>query len=109
MDIKNVEKIHIVTERKDFDEFGLTKVDQETIDQLSDFLTQYRVKLTNKEGWISDHEQEQFEIYLGYKNGEMEKYTFERDVVVSSHIYEVMNAPLDYKWIQKFAHDNNFK
>jgi hypothetical protein len=105
LDMGNVDKVQIITgDKKEF-EMEMTKVDQDTLNKLSDFITQYQVKGTNKKGYISNFENERFELYLGYKNGEIESYIFERDVVVSNGIYEVLNAPLDYKWIQEFACD----
>lgn len=100
LDIGNVDKVHIITEHKDSFQFELKKVDQESINKLADFLNQYQVKLTNEHGWISKYENERFELFLGYKNGESDRFTIEHDVVVSTRVYRVLNAPLDYKWIQ---------
>ncbi|MEH7225906.1 hypothetical protein V7112_19005 [Bacillus sp. JJ1566] len=109
LDVGNVDKIHIITEYKDSYEFEISKVDHETIHKLADFLNQYKVKRTNKDGWISNYENERFELILGYKNGEIEIYTLERDVVVSNKVYKIINAPLDYQWIQEFERDINSK
>ncbi|WP_077617488.1 hypothetical protein [Bacillus sinesaloumensis] len=109
VNMENVDKVHIITEYKDSYEFEISKVDQETINKLANFLNQYKVKLTNQDGWISNNEDERFELYLGYKNGEIEIYTIERDVVVSNRVYKVVNAPLDYKWIQELERDINSK
>lgn len=83
-------------------EIEIPKVNQEQINQLADYLNQYQVRLTMKDGWNSDHPSEQFTLRIVYKNGDYEIYTFERDVVAAKGIYEVVNAPLDYKWIQEF-------
>ncbi|MDR4885998.1 hypothetical protein RGU12_00370 [Fredinandcohnia sp. QZ13] len=109
LDMDNVDKFHIVTEYKDSYEFKLSKIDQEAINKLAAYLNQYKVKLTNKDGWVSNYENERFELYLGYKNGEMEIYTLERDVIASNRVYKVLNAPLDYKWIKEFERDINSK
>ncbi|MCC3359248.1 hypothetical protein [Bacillus sp. REN16] len=107
LDMDNVDKIHIITEYKDSYEFEISKVDQEIITKLADFLNQYKVKLTNQDGWISNYENERFELHLGYKNGAYEIYTLERDVVVSNRVYKVVNEPLDYKWIKGLERDIN--
>jgi hypothetical protein len=105
LDMGNVDKVQIITgDKKEF-EMEMTIVDQDTLNKLADFITQYQVKQTNKKDYISNYENERFELYLGYKNGEIESYIFERDVVVSNGIYEVLNAHLDYQWIQEFASD----
>jgi hypothetical protein len=88
-------------------EVEIPKISQEQKEQLADFLNQYQVRLTMNEGWTSDYPTEQFTLRLVYKNGDFEIFTFEREVVVSTRIYEVVNAPLDYKWIQKFERELN--
>lgn len=60
-----------------------------------------------KEGWTSDYPNEQFTLRIVYQNGDFEIYTFERDIVASTRIYEVVNAPLDYKWIQEIERKLN--
>jgi hypothetical protein len=105
VDINRVDKVYIVREDQIPEEFELIHADDETIKKLSDFLNQYEVKLTNKNGWTSDHQSERFELYLGYNDGGYEKYTFERDVVVTNRVYKVVNPPLDYKVIQKLERE----
>lgn len=105
VNIGKVEKVYLIAENKDINEFELAKVDEETINKLANFLNQYTVKLTNKDGYFSNYENERFELYLGFNNGEIERYTFERDVVVSDRVYEVLNASFDYKWIQELESD----
>ncbi len=109
LDIGNVDKVHIITEYKDSYQFELKKADQESISKLADYLNQYQVKLTNEHGWTSKYENERFELLLGYKNGDSERFTIEHDVVVSTRVYRVINAPLDYKWIQEFERNINPK
>ncbi|ALC90625.1 hypothetical protein AM500_13140 [Bacillus sp. FJAT-18017] len=105
MDIDRVEKIYIILQNNGPEEFELIKPDDEIMNKLSAFLKQYRVKLTNKNGWTSDHENEQFTLYLGYEGGNMEIFTVERDVVVSTRIYDVVNPPLDYQFIQELERE----
>lgn len=102
LNIGQVEKVYLIAEYKDIKEFELTNVDEETINKLAGFFNQYSVKLTTKDGYISNHENERFELYLGFRDGDIERYTFERDVVVSSRVYEVVGAPFNYTWIQEF-------
>ncbi|WP_316568797.1 hypothetical protein [Neobacillus sp. YIM B06451] len=99
--IKDVKKVYIIMGNKGPEEFQLIKPDDETIHDLSEFLGQYRVKLTNQEGWSSEHPNEQFTLYLGYIDGDLKIYTFERDIVAWSRGYKVLNPPLDYKAIEK--------
>ncbi|CEG28920.1 hypothetical protein BN1002_03845 [Bacillus sp. B-jedd] len=104
--IDQVDKILLTTEEKELNGVEIPKVDQEQINQLADFLNQYKVRLTMREGWTSDYPSEQFTLRLVYKNGDFEIYTFEHDVVVSTRrIYKVVNAPLDYKGIQEFERE----
>ncbi|MBE4909884.1 hypothetical protein IMZ08_17755 [Bacillus luteolus] len=109
LDIGNVNKVHIITQHKGSFQFELKEVDQEYINKLTDFLNQYQVKLTNVHGWVSKYENERFELFLGYKNGKSDRFTIEHDVVVSTRVYKVLNAPLDYKWIQEFERNINPK
>lgn len=110
LNIEQVDRVLIVTDnKKRLKDVEIPKIDQEKKDQLTDFLNQYQVKLTMKEGWFSDYPSEQFKLYLVYKNGELELYTIEREVVATTRIYEVVNAPLDYKWIQEFERKLNAK
>ncbi|MCM3618415.1 hypothetical protein M3936_12565 [Sutcliffiella horikoshii] len=105
LDIRQVEKIYIIAEDKDITEFELISIDEETINQLANFFNQYNVKMTTQDGWISNHGNERFELYLGFANGDIERYTFERDVVVSNRVYEVVDATIDYTWIQELERD----
>jgi hypothetical protein len=105
LNIGQVEKIYLIAEDNDIKEFELTSLDEETINKLANFFNQYSVNLTTKDGWISNHENERFELYLGFKNGDIERYTFERDVVVSDRVYEVVDASIDYTWIREFERD----
>jgi hypothetical protein len=107
--IEQVERILLTTEEKEHNGIEIPKVGQEKINKLADFLNQYQVRLTTKEGWTSDYPSEQFTLRLVYKNGDFDIYTFEQYVVVSTRIYEVVNAPLDYKWIQEFERELNSK
>jgi hypothetical protein len=86
-------------------EIEIPKVSQEQKRELGDFLNQYQVRLTMKEGWSSENPSEQFTLRIVYKNGEFEIFIFDHDVVASTRIYEVVNAPLDYKWIQEFERE----
>jgi hypothetical protein len=85
----------------------IPKVNQNQKKKLADFLNQYQVRLTMKEGWTSDYPSEQFTFRVVYKNGDTQMFTFEREVFVSTRIYEVVNAPFDYKWIQEFERELN--
>jgi hypothetical protein len=103
INIEQVERIHLSNERKlNGVELEIPKVSQEQINQLTNFLNQYQVKLTNKKGWTSDYPSEQFTLRIVYKNGDFEMYTIERDTVASTRIYKLVNAPLDYNWIKEF-------
>ncbi|WP_043931869.1 hypothetical protein [Bacillus sp. EB01] len=105
MDIDRVEKIYIVPQNKFYEEIKPKIADEETMNKLFVYLNQYRVKLTNKHGWSSDHPSEQFTLYLVYEDGNLEIFTFERDVVASTRIYQVVNPPLDYQFIQELERE----
>ncbi|MBT2641490.1 hypothetical protein J7I80_04580 [Bacillus sp. ISL-41] len=109
VDINRVEKIYIVLGDNRPETFELIKAEDETINRLSDFLSQYRVRLTTKGGWSSDHPSERFELFLGYKDGDLGLYIFERDVVAGGGIHKVLNPPLDYREIEKLEQDINSK
>ncbi|MGV2941709.1 hypothetical protein AB5I83_19065 [Mesobacillus sp. LC4] len=111
VNIDQVDRILLTTDKSEKELIGIEveipKISQEQKKQLADFLNQYQVRLTMNEGWTSDYPTEQFTLRLIYKNGDFEIFTVEREVVVSTRIYEVVNAPLDYKWIQKFERELN--
>lgn len=107
VDINRVEKIYLVLGDNRPEKFELIKADDETINRLSDFLSQYRVRLTTKGGWSSDHPSERFELFLGYKDGDLGLYIFERDIVAGGGIYKVLNSPLDYREIEKLEQHIN--
>jgi hypothetical protein len=109
INIEQVERIHLSLDDRKLDgvKLEIPRVSKEQINQLANFLNQYQVKLTNKKGWISDYPSEQFTLRIVYKNGDFEIYTIERDTVASTRIYEVVNAPLDYKWIKEFERELN--
>ncbi|QOR67325.1 hypothetical protein IM538_04075 [Cytobacillus suaedae] len=108
LNIEQVERVLIVTDDKNRPNgVEIPKIDQEKKDQLIAFLNQYQVKLSMKEGWFSDYPSEQFNLYLVYKNGEPEVFTIEQEVVATTEIYEIVNAPLDYQWIQEFERKLN--
>lgn len=107
LNIEQVDRILLTTEERELNGVEIPSVSQEQINQLAKFLNQYQVRLTMKEGWSSDYPREQFTLRIVYKNGDYEIYTFERDVVATTRIYEVVNAPLDYKWIQEFERELN--
>ena len=110
LNINQVERIIIITDdNKQINGDEMPKIDQEMLDRLADYLNQYQVRATMKKGWISDYPSEKFKFYLAYKNGKNEVYTFERDVVASTRIYKIVNAPLDYIWIQDFDRELNSK
>ena len=105
--IDQVDRILLTTEEKELNGVEIPKVDKEQINKLADFFNQYQVRLTMKEGWTSNYPSEQFNLHLVYKNGYYKIYTFERDIVVSTEIYEVVNSPLNIKWIQEFERELN--
>lgn len=105
VDINRVEELYIVLGDQVPVEFELVKASDETIKKMSDFLGQYQVKRTNKEGWISKHKNERFELFFGYEDGEIERYTFKRDVVVSNGVYKIVNPPLDYNVIERLERE----
>ncbi|MFS0864849.1 hypothetical protein [Fredinandcohnia sp. 179-A 10B2 NHS] len=107
LNIEQVDRILLTTEERELNGVEIPRVSQEQIKQLGEFLNQYQVRLTMKEGWSSDYPKEQFTLRIVYKNGDYEIFTFERDVVATTRIYVVVNAPLDYKWIQEFERDLN--
>ncbi|MCM3575353.1 hypothetical protein M3172_19315 [Mesobacillus subterraneus] len=110
VDINRVEKIYIMLGNKRPEgQFELSKADDETIKTLTDFLSQYKVRLTTKGGYSSDHPSEQFELYLGYEDGDLGLFIFERDIVAGGGIHKVLNPPLDYKVIEKLEQDINSK
>ena len=111
VNIDQVDRIILTTDESEKEiegiEIEIPKVSQKQKNQLADFLNQYQVRLTMKEGWSSDYPSEQFNLRIFYKNGDFVIYTFDRDIVASTRIYEVVNAPLDYKWIVEFERELN--
>ncbi|WP_449537698.1 hypothetical protein [Ferdinandcohnia sp. Marseille-Q9671] len=107
-EMDNVEKVYILTEFKDQDEFELINVDQETLNNLADFFKQYQVRLTNKDGWVSDNDK-LFHLYLGYTDRRTEVYTIDPNVVASNRVYKIVNAPLDYNRIKELEREIHAK
>jgi hypothetical protein len=109
VNIDQVDRIFLTTVESEREiegvEVEIPKISQDQKKKLADFLHQYQVRLTMNEGWTSDHSSEQFTFRVVYKNGDTQIFTFEREVFVSTRIYEVVNAPLDYKWIQEFERE----
>lgn len=111
VNIDQVDRIFVTTVESERAIEGIAiqipKISQEQKKKLADFLNQYQVRLTMNEGWTSDSPSEQFTFRVVYKNGDTQIFIFERDVFVSTRIYEVVNAPLDYKWIEEFERELN--
>lgn len=109
VNIDQVDRIFVTTVESERAIEGIAiqipKISQEQKKKLADFLNQYQVRLTMNEGWTSDSPSEQFTFRVVYKNGDTQIFTFERAVFVSTRIYEVVNAPLDYKWIREFERE----
>ncbi len=109
VNIDQVDRIFLTTVESEREiegvEVEIPKINQEQRNKLADFLNQYQVRLTMKEGWTSDYPSEQFTFRVVYKNGDTQIFTFEREVFVSTRIYQIVNAPLDYNWIQKFERE----
>lgn len=106
INIEQAERILLTSEERERELSGvereIPKVSQEQMKQLADFLNQYQVKLTMKKGWSSENPNEQFTLRLVYKNGDYGIYTLDRNIVATTRIYDVVNAPLDYKWLKEF-------
>lgn len=107
LNISHVDKMYLIAENRDQNEFELIKIDEETINKLERFLNQYQVKVTTKHGWISNDETERFELYFEYNDQEIRRYTIEREIVVSDRAYEVVNAPINYQRIVEFEKELN--
>ncbi|MBT2641909.1 hypothetical protein J7I80_06710 [Bacillus sp. ISL-41] len=106
VNIDQVDRIFLTTVESERENEGIEikipKISEDQKNKLADFLNQYKVRLTMKEGWSSENPSEQFTLRIVYKNGEFEIFIFDHDVVASTRIYEVVNAPLDFKWIKEF-------
>jgi hypothetical protein len=79
-----------------------------TVDELLDFLSQYRVKrhkVDNMSGRTS------FEFVINHKitNSSMVHVLNEKDIRINHDLYEVVNGPIDMEWIRKFNQANKDK
>ena len=102
-----VEKVHYVVKPLEDGkhDYNRTLSDKESIQELTDFLSQYQVKKRKDKGWTTTYTREQFQFFLDYGEGEnLDRIMVERDVVLG--IYNklnVLNAPVDYKWFEEFV------
>ncbi len=113
LDINNVEKVYFFENPKENSDFNThiievishTIEDEETINKLAEFFKQYQIKASKQEGWVSENASEQFHFSFVYNDGDSAPYIFDRNIVVSSNIYKVVNDPIDYKWLYELMQD----
>lgn len=85
-------------------EFNGKVKDSESLRELIDFLSQYKVKKVQNNIFTSNYPKEQFNFMLEYEDERSTvPSTIERDVVLfDMNQYSVTNGPIDYEWIEKF-------
>ena len=105
--IEDVDKIYLFAEDEHDYAFEPIKADKATVSKLNQFFNQYKVQLTNQQGWNSSDERvkEQFHLHLVYKDSDYGINIVERDVLVTDRVYKIVNAPIDYQWIADFEKD----
>ncbi|MFJ7677093.1 hypothetical protein ACIQXQ_03490 [Peribacillus sp. NPDC097198] len=109
VDVLDAGEIEEVLYRKlplenDVVDFNRTVNNPESIQELVDFFSQYKVKKIGIRNFTSKYPDEQFIFQLEYAD---ERITIpsliERDVVlVDEEQYIITNGPIDYKWIEDF-------
>ncbi|WP_047984389.1 hypothetical protein [Ornithinibacillus californiensis] len=75
--------------------------DKETVEELMEFLSQYRVKVQEIDGISGNHH---FEFTINHKlsNSTMVWVLNGTDVRIGEDVYEVVNGPIDMEWIKEF-------
>lgn len=78
--------------------------EQETVEELIEFLSQYRVKKMKDDEWDSDVSQEKgfyMTIFLDGKPNMISIYE-DRVLLYRSGGYKVVNGPIDIDWVEKY-------
>ncbi|MBO0603387.1 hypothetical protein I2483_17100 [Sporosarcina sp. E16_3] len=85
-------------------EFDRSISDSESIQELVDFFSQYRVKKVGLRNFTTKYPNEQFIFKLEYADKRITiDSLIEKDVVLLiNDQYEITNGPFDYKWIEDF-------
>ncbi|WP_042147785.1 hypothetical protein [Paucisalibacillus sp. EB02] len=94
-----------VPEDQRFEWVGYQK---ETVDELMNFLSQYRVKFQNTDNMSG---RTSFEFVINHKitNPSMVHVLNEKDIRINHDIYEVVNGSIDMEWIRAFNQANKEK
>lgn len=85
-------------------EFDRSISDSESIQELVDFFSQYRVKKVGLRNFSTKYPNEQFIFKLEYADNRITiDSLIEKDVVLLvNNQYEITNGPFDNKWIEDF-------
>jgi hypothetical protein len=110
VDVLDAGEIEEVLYRKlplenDMVDFNRTIKNPESIQELVDFFSQYKVKKIGIRNFTSKYPDEQFIFQLEYADGRITiPSLIERDIVlVNEEQYTITNGPIDYKWIEDFV------
>ena len=85
-------------------EFDRSISDSESIQELVDFFSQYRVKKVGLRNFSTKYPNEQFIFKFEYADNRITiDSLIEKDVVLLvNNQYKITNGPFDYKWIEDF-------
>lgn len=108
LDTTHIEKIYVKhLPIKDGMAYNRQITDKASLQDLIDFLSQYKVKKVGDRDFVSEYPDEQFQFLPYYED---ERITLpsliERDVLLHDHYqYEITNGPIDDEWLEDFIKD----
>lgn len=110
LDTSKIEKIYY-NQLPKMDEraaYNRQLTDEQSIQKLISFLSQYRVKKIGDRDFISEYPDEQFQFQLEYEDNRITMPSLiERDVLLNDmYQYEIINGPVDYEWLEEFLMRN---
>lgn len=87
---------------------GIVK-DQESLQELTNFLSQYRVKKEGERNFETKYPDEQFNFLVSYEDDRITTSSLiERDVFLfDMDSYKIVNGPVDYAWLEDFMERRN--
>ena len=106
LDAANIEKIYYnkLPLKDERAAYNHQITDKASIQELLDFLGQYKVKKVGGRDFISKYPDEQFQFQLEYKDDRITMPSLiERDLLLHDmYQYEITNGPMDNEWLAKF-------
>lgn len=84
--------------------YNTVVTDEESIQELMEFFSQYHIKKQGRRDFTSKHPEEQFTFQIGYHDKRITLPSLiERAVVlIEDDQYILTNGPIDYTWIENF-------